>query len=201
MAGITKQPGPTAKRVAANIRRFRRSDETDITTDALSERLAAVGQPIPATAITKTEKGTRRVDVDDLMAFALALGVTPTTLLLPRADYLSHYLTPATGGRAEKLWQWAQGEEPLHLDIPGSDAWLPGEYPDLRFSTRSRPYLTTLHAPDAGPGWPRPGLRDLAQAVADAIASGVTPAQVRRVVELAIVLPSTMTRPEKPEAD
>lgn len=195
MAGIHKEPGPTARRVAANIRRYRRAAE--ITTAALSQRLDALGQPIPDTGVTKTEKDTRRVDVDDLVAFALALGVTPNALLLPRADYMPHRLTPVAGGPAEKLWQWAQGEEPLHLTIPGADTWLPGEFPDLRFSARTRPYLLTLNAPDAGPGWPRPGLRGLAQAVADAIADGVTPAQVRRVVELAIVLPETMTRAQE----
>jgi hypothetical protein len=72
----------------ANIRRFRRADWQDITTAEMSRRLGELGQPIPDTGITKTEQGTRRVDVDDLVAIALALGVTPNALLLPPVDYL-----------------------------------------------------------------------------------------------------------------
>ena len=81
MAGIKKELGPTGVRVADAVRRFRRGG--GVTTAELSRRLTALGQPIPDTSITKTEQGTRRVDVDDLPALALALGVTPNTLLLP----------------------------------------------------------------------------------------------------------------------
>ena len=100
---------------AANIRRIRRACE--VTTAALSQRLAAIGHPVADTGITKTEKGDRRIDVDDLVALALALGVTPNTLLMPEVGYLgasdAHHLTPAVSGTAEELWQWAQGEPRL----------------------------------------------------------------------------------------
>jgi len=48
-----------------------------------------VGRPLGHSAVDQIEKGTRRVDVDDLMALAAALGVSPITLLMPgmsRAD-------------------------------------------------------------------------------------------------------------------
>src|ERR1700722_6018700 len=126
MTGIAKQLGPTGRRVAVAIWRVRRWNA--VTTAELSRRLTALGQPIPDTSITKTEKGTRRVDVDDLVALAVALGVTPNTLLLPEVGYLgstdTHLLTPVVSGTAEELWQWAQGERPLRTDIPGSDGWL-----------------------------------------------------------------------------
>jgi transcriptional regulator with XRE-family HTH domain len=58
-----------------------------MTQRALSERLAAHGRPMAVTAISRTEYRQRRVDVDDLIALAAALGVSPTALLLPaRAD-------------------------------------------------------------------------------------------------------------------
>src|SRR6185437_4958271 len=70
MAGIKKELGPTGRRVAEAIRRIRRGPEQEISTAELSRRLTALGQPVPDTSITKTEQGTRRVDVDDLVAFA-----------------------------------------------------------------------------------------------------------------------------------
>jgi transcriptional regulator with XRE-family HTH domain len=195
--------GPSSERVAANIRRIRRACE--VTTAALSQRLAAIGHPIADTGITKTEKGDRRIDVDDLVALALALGVTPNTLLLPQMDYLgtsdTHLLTPNVGGTAERLWQWAQGERPVRIPVPGSDSWLgDGKYPSLEFSARTRPYLTALHAP-APEGTPETrgadsGLRDLALVVTTALAKGATGTEVRRVVELAIALPTVMSRAE-----
>jgi transcriptional regulator with XRE-family HTH domain len=202
MAGIKKELGPTGRRVAEAIRRFRRGENQDITTAELSRRLTALGQPIPDTGITKTEKGDRRVDVDDLAAIALALGVTPNTLMLPQVDYLGgqdfHWLTPAARGGAEKLWQWAQGEKPLYTSVPGASSWLGSEdYPALRFSIRCRPYLTALHSP--GPGGPPDGtspdplLRDLCAAVLAAMKGGVTATQVRRAVELTITLPAVLS--------
>jgi transcriptional regulator with XRE-family HTH domain len=116
MAGIKKAAGPSSERVAANIRRIRRDRE--LTTAALSQRLTEIGHPIADTGITKIEKGTRRVDVEDLMALALALDVTPNLLLLPEVDFKNpretFALTP--GGdkvRADAAWAWAYGERPL----------------------------------------------------------------------------------------
>ena len=65
--------------MAANLRRMRR--ERELTTAALSQRLAEIGHPIAATGITKIEMGDRRVDVDDLVALAAALDTTPNQLL------------------------------------------------------------------------------------------------------------------------
>jgi transcriptional regulator with XRE-family HTH domain len=182
--------------VAANLRRIRR--ERDVTTAELAHRLAAIGQPIPDTSITKAEKGSRRVDVDDLPALALALGVTPNTLLMPQVDLGASgsriaRLTPAADGTAEELWQWAQGEKPLRIPAGGACSWLGGgRHPDLEFSLRTRPYLTALRGP--GSGTAHPGLQALAAAAADAMAAGATGPEVRRTVELTIALPAVMTR-------
>jgi hypothetical protein len=201
MAGIRKEPGPTAQRVAASLRRVRRGEDQDITTAELSKRLTALGQPIPDTGITKTEQGTRRVDVDDLVPLALALGVTPNVLLLPPVGYLgasdSHLLTPAVSGSAEELWQWAQGERPLPIPLPGADSWLgDGEHRDLMFAVRSRPYLAAVHAPGSGHSIPAPELRDLSVAVQKAMKAGATGTEIRRVTELTMTLPVLMTDDE-----
>ena len=200
MAGIKKELGPTGRRVAEALNRFRRGSK--VTTAELSRRLTALGQPIPDTGITKAEQGTRRVDVDDLVAISLALGVTPNTLMLPHVDYLGgmdyHQLTPEADAGAERLWQWAQGERPLRVPVPGADGWIGGgEHPALQFSIRNRPYLTALHSPaGSGTGLPPPYMRDLSFAVAKAMEGGASPSEVRRTVELTIALPVVMTREE-----
>jgi transcriptional regulator with XRE-family HTH domain len=200
MAGRPRPIGPSSERAAANIRRFRRAGE--VTTAALSQRLAAIGHPVVDTGITKTEKGDRRIDVDDLVALALALGVTPNTLLMPEVGYLgtsdAHRLTPAVSGTAEELWQWAQGERPLHMHVPGADAWLGGDdHPALRFALRTRPYLTAPRAPGgSGRGGPLPELRELSAVIQRAIKAGATGPEIRRVAELTMTLPALMTDAE-----
>lgn len=79
MAAVAREPGVVARRVAANVRAIRFLG--NLSTATLSRRLAEIGHPIHATGITKIEKGTRRVDVDDLAALAQALGVEPEVLL------------------------------------------------------------------------------------------------------------------------
>lgn len=113
--------GPTSRQVAANLARLR--TERGLSTTRLSAVLKALGQPIPPTGITRIEKGQRRVDADDLVALALALGVNVSALLLP----------PTASGTAEvtgidhpleafRLWAWASGDAQLPLaDDPAWD--------------------------------------------------------------------------------
>jgi transcriptional regulator with XRE-family HTH domain len=194
MAGAPKEPGPAARRVAETIRRFRRGEGQGrgITTAELSRRLTTLGQPIPDTSITKTEQGTRRVDVDDLVALALALGITPNTLLMPEADWLGagtvHHLTPAVAGTAEELWQWAQGERPL--PVPFADMPSPAQgNRALEFTIRSRSYLLVPRAP--GGISPDRELRDLAIAVTRAARAGATGTEIRRVAEMTLARPAS----------
>jgi transcriptional regulator with XRE-family HTH domain len=49
----------------------------------LSRRLADGGRDIPPLGLRRIESGDRRVDVDDLTALAVALKVSPVTLLMP----------------------------------------------------------------------------------------------------------------------
>jgi len=53
---------------------------------SLSKKLGEVGRPLGHSAIDQIEKGTRRVDVDDLVALALALDASPIALLTPPTD-------------------------------------------------------------------------------------------------------------------
>jgi hypothetical protein len=168
----------------------------EITTAALSKRLAAIGHPIADTGITKTEKGDRRVDVDDLVALALALGVTPNTLLLPPADSPgTHQLTPEVSATATELWEWAQGEKPLRIEADAGRTWLgDGEFPSLEFSLRTRPYLMAVRNSGKLPA--DPVMHALAIAVSDALANGVSGPVVRRTVELVIGMPAVAPHDE-----
>ena len=199
MAGIRKEPGPTARRVAAALRRIRHS-ERDITTAELSRRLGAIGHPIADTGITKAEQGTRRVDVDDLVPLALALGVTPNVLLMPPVSYYGpaeiHELTPKARGTATELWQWAQGEQAIPVLAEGALKWFgDSELALSEFPVRSRPYLTAPDVPGGRDGEAAPALRALTDAVFKArkVASET---DVRRVFELTLSLPVLMVVPE-----
>lgn len=188
MAGIKKEPGPTARRLADSLRRIRNGQR--ITTAELSRRLAALGQPIPDTGITKTEQATRRVDADDLVALALALGITPNTLLMPEIDWLgtatAHQLTPEVAGTAEELWQWAQGERPLPAPVPELPSPLEGNRV-LEFTIHSRPYLLSPRVPDGS----ERELAELAAALQRAMKAGATGIEIRRVTELTLTQPQS----------
>ncbi|WP_208766958.1 helix-turn-helix domain-containing protein [Kitasatospora cineracea] len=60
------------------------------------------------------ERGDRRVDVDDLVALALALGVSPNRLLLPDvASGAIVDLAPNYVAQPDQAWAWATGDAPL----------------------------------------------------------------------------------------
>lgn len=80
----------------------------------LSERLAELGQPLLPSGITKIEKGARRVSVAELVALAVALGVTPNRLLLsPTPTEEEVHVTPNLSAPWAAVWRWAHGEQPL----------------------------------------------------------------------------------------
>lgn len=91
----TRRVGPIGDRVRRNILRLR--TERRLTTARLSAALKELGQPIQPTGITKLEKGERRVDVDDLVALAVALHVSPAQLLEPPTECGTCHGTPPPG--------------------------------------------------------------------------------------------------------
>jgi transcriptional regulator with XRE-family HTH domain len=109
------QRGATAETVRANVKRLR--GDQNLGLRALSDRLEKIRPSLRHSTIDAIERGARRVDVDDLMALALALNVTPITLLMPVVDDHAE-MVPATGiddkVTAEKLWLW------LAADLSGA---------------------------------------------------------------------------------
>lgn len=89
----------------------------------LARRLDELGWPILQTGLARIEAGRRRVDVDDLMALAVALDVSPNRLLLPAevtvsrddVQYGLYVVSAETRADTADMWRWATGEHPLVL--------------------------------------------------------------------------------------
>jgi hypothetical protein len=74
-----------------------------------------MGREIPPLGLRRIESGERRVDVDDLMALAVTLNVSPIGLLMPGgADPDADADASGAGTRpAVELWNWLTADEPL----------------------------------------------------------------------------------------
>lgn len=84
MAGKKTDIGPTAETLSRNLTRLR--EAKGLTFTQVSKRLADGGRSISPLAVRRIEDGERRVDVDDLMALAIALDVSPTYFLMPDTE-------------------------------------------------------------------------------------------------------------------
>lgn len=118
---LTKNPlGKSGHVVAENIERLR--TRQNLTFAALSDRLEQIERPIPTLGLRKIVAKTRRVDVDDLVGLAIALGVSPITLLLPLEIEPGEPVRPGdmvgvTGldveATASQLWKWLTADDTL----------------------------------------------------------------------------------------
>jgi transcriptional regulator with XRE-family HTH domain len=115
----------TAKAVSANVNRLRK--EQNLGLRGLANKLGEVGRPLGHSAVDQIEKGTRRVDVDDLMALAAALGVSPATLLMPGMPCADNPEKVETTGVTQgvvpaELWNWLKA-------APWPPPWIPLSQP------------------------------------------------------------------------
>jgi len=120
--------GVTSAVVAANVRAIRTDRGLDLA--AFSDRLSAIGRPIPIAALSRLENGSRRVDVDDLVALAHALEVSPTTLLSPSSSSQEHAPLATT--------------LPIDLALPEVTAWLKGELASFAPTERLKVWAQVL---------------------------------------------------------
>ncbi|MBD3946345.1 helix-turn-helix domain-containing protein [Nocardioides ganghwensis] len=122
MAGKQLPSGPTSATTRANIAHFR--TEAGMTYAELSRELERRGHLIPPLGLRRIESGERRVDVDDLVALALALDVNPNALLMPRerGSSIDCAVTGYSGGplHTAMAWRWATGH--LSLTRPPNDS-------------------------------------------------------------------------------
>lgn len=114
MAGKKTELGATGAIAAENVKRLR--ELHGLSYAELSRRLEDMGRPIPPLGLRRIETGDRRIDVDDLIALALALKSSPVTLLVAD-DSDPEGLSTATGLRsgapARRLWKWLIAEDPV----------------------------------------------------------------------------------------
>ncbi|WP_436788236.1 hypothetical protein [Yinghuangia sp. YIM S10712] len=176
--------GPTGQRVAANVEHVRGR----MPLRELSGRLEQLGRKILPSGIMNAERGTRRVDVDDLVALALALEVSPNRLLLPaKADSRAIQLTPSVGATAREAWEWAGGEQPFQ-EMP----WRPERVFDLdrweRFVDENQPHVEHDRATVEDDERWADVLAPVAEAVRVALAAGVPAASIKTVVDSAATM-------------
>lgn len=119
MAGKKSDLGPTGMSLTENVRRLR--EDRGISYAELSRRLADMGREIPPLGLRRIESGDRRVDADDLVALAVALGVSPISLLMPASETGAGIVeaTGVDGGvECRRLWRWLKAEATLLDEKP-----------------------------------------------------------------------------------
>lgn len=103
---------PIAARVAANVKQLRK--DRGLKLSEVAGRVTDLGRPMSLNTVSKIERGERQVSVDDLVALAIALDVSPNRLLLtPTSGEERVELTRDSGATAETVWRWATGEHAL----------------------------------------------------------------------------------------
>ncbi len=140
--------GAASARVAANVRAWR--VRRGMSTYDISRELRALGRPLAANGVLRIEQNDRRVDVDDLLALAVVLGVNVNMLLWP-----SSVILPSPDGDVEPfelvndrtvstpadVRSWVDGVEPLVLLLPdGSRPALQGGTSRAQFRLEAAPY-------------------------------------------------------------
>jgi transcriptional regulator with XRE-family HTH domain len=101
----------TGETVRANIRQ--RREDQNLTYAQLSRKLAEIGRKIPELGLRRIEEGNRRVDVDDLVALAMALKTAPATLLMPVTADQNEMVSPTekhTKMTAGEWWAYLQAD-------------------------------------------------------------------------------------------
>ena len=129
----------TGETVRFNVRRLR--EASNLGYAELARRLKANGRGIPELGLRRIEEGERRVDADDLVALAVALDVSPITLLMPSTSDADGIVAMSAGtATAHQFWGWLAAETPLTGDAPSDvfgfilrsvPAWLLGTEIDL----------------------------------------------------------------------
>ncbi|MGW5122992.1 helix-turn-helix domain-containing protein [Streptomyces sp. NPDC004069] len=116
---LAARMGPTAAAVAANLRRLRKV--RGLSVYMLSDKVEEAGRTIHPAAISRIERGKRQTTVDDLMALAAALNVSPSALLLPPNDGPAQTVAITGAGTvpADAAGDWVDGIRPL--TVPAGD--------------------------------------------------------------------------------
>lgn len=109
-----KDLGPVGDTARYRIRKARESRGN--TAVELSAMVRAIGRDLSPVAIRRIEFGARRIDVDDLVALAQVLDISPLALVLPFGESPGEEFATSEFNEErtlERWWKWAHGEEPL----------------------------------------------------------------------------------------
>lgn len=135
--------GPAGETLMRNIKRIREGQR--LTFVELSDRLTKVaGRPIPVLGLRRIERGERRVDVDDLLALAHVLDVSPVDLLVPgdAADDEPYSVTPKVTTTAATARDWISGTAFLVApETPADLAVAIGSMPRARAQILARKWM------------------------------------------------------------
>jgi transcriptional regulator with XRE-family HTH domain len=176
--------------VAENVKRWR--EKRNLDQQGLADRLAELGWSVDRTAITRIERGDRKVAVDDLGLLAVALNVPIPMLLLPVHTGVDVAATPKGETSAVNCWYMfesmlgnvslpgrhagvsvAKGALRLHPS-PFGDEWRTGAEPLWLYERVRRAQRETSGSYPLGeePAAWLNALRDLVDAVADMETAG-----------------------------
>lgn len=111
--------GTTGRFVALNVAYYRKAQ--GMTLQDLSDALAFFGRPTSASALSRIENQARAVDVDELMALSVVIGVRPSDLMRPRSD--DHFAPVGITGYED-------------LPVLDYDLWVSGKLKGLGFDAR-----------------------------------------------------------------
>ncbi len=160
MAAARETAGAASARVAENVRAWR--VKRGMSTYDVARELGKIGWPIAPTGVLRIEQCERRVDVDDLLALAVVLGVNVNMLLWP-----SPVLVPSMPAECEPfslvtdqvvstpadVRDWIDGAKPLVLLLPdGSRPPVPASTITALFQLEAAPYKVIAGAISPGPG-------------------------------------------------
>lgn len=139
--------GAHGRAVAENLRRVR--EARGISTLKLAERLRQLGRHIQPAALTRIELGERQVYLDDVFVLAVALGVSPTSLMLPFTADGTVEIEGVGQVPARAAWAWVDGRAPL-ADQAAED--YEETYIDHQMLSRPRGMRNSIRR-DQGGGW------------------------------------------------
>jgi transcriptional regulator with XRE-family HTH domain len=163
--------------VGRNVRQLRERRGLSIR-DLTATLAELLDKPFHPSGVVKIEKAERGVDADELVALALALGVTPNRLLL--TDEIADdtvALTATVTASQVGAWWWATGEQRL----PGLGV------SDQQFGIENRPHDPPSTATVADVlAWEEAGVLDaLRRGYASARAAGLSASAIDAVLALA----------------
>jgi 8-oxo-dGTP pyrophosphatase MutT (NUDIX family)/transcriptional regulator with XRE-family HTH domain len=83
------------------------------TQQQLADALVAAGVKLDASAVTRLERGTRGLSLDDVIAIAAVLGVSPLHMVVPLNGATSLDVTPEIAAEPAAVRAWMRGQLPL----------------------------------------------------------------------------------------